>query len=136
MQWNRPTPHRDASIPQQRAASNDPAPSEQRSSSEPLHFLTENAEKNTQLYRASDQGGMELLAAFLPDGRVRIADSGAHRYAGMIENGRADLLDVANNEWSELFLTVNPSGQTQFELRGGPYDAHVFTMLRMTDAPK
>jgi hypothetical protein len=25
-----------------------------------------------------------------------------------------------------LFLHVNPNGETQLELRGGPYDAHVF----------
>jgi hypothetical protein len=92
-----------------------------------LQFLTENTDNTTQLYRASDESGLELLAAFLPDGRVRIADNGTHRFAGMLENGRADLLDIANNEWSELFLHVHPNGQTQFELRGGPYDAHVFT---------
>jgi hypothetical protein len=93
----------------------------------PLEFLTENTDNSTRLYRAGDDSGLELLTAFLPDGRVRIADSGAHRFAGMIENGRADLLDIANDEWSELFLHVNPNGQTQFELRGGPYDGHVLT---------
>jgi hypothetical protein len=98
------------------------------SSATPLQFLTENADDNSaQLYRASDESGLELFAAFLADGRVRIADERAHRFAGMIQNGRADLLDVANNEWSELFLHVSPEGQTQFELRGGPYDAHVLT---------
>jgi hypothetical protein len=92
-----------------------------------LQFLTENTDTTTRLYRASDETGLELLAAFLPDGRVRIADTSAHRFAGMIENGRADLLDIANNEWSELFLHQNPNGETQFELRGGPYDARVLT---------
>ena len=95
----------------------------------PLQFLTQNADgTTTKLYRASDDSGLELLAAILTDGRVRIADDRAHCFAGMIENGRADLLDVANNEWSELFLHVSPNGQTQFELRGGPYDAHVLTV--------
>lgn len=95
----------------------------------PLEFLTQNADdKTAQLFRAIDESGLELFAALLPDGRVRIADDRTHRFAGMIENGRADLLDVANNEWSELFLHVNPNGQTQFELRGGPYDAHVLTV--------
>jgi hypothetical protein len=122
----------DASTPQ-RAASESAAETRPQSArtqtATALQFLTENAgNSSARLCRATDDSGLELLAAFLPDGRVRIADDAAHRFAGMIQNGRADLLDVANNEWSELFLYENPNGETQFELRGGPYDAHVLTV--------
>lgn len=90
----------------------------------PEAFITENAGADTNYYRAHDETG-EILAAFYGDGRVRLA-GGAHRLAGAVENGRADLLDVANNAWCELFVRVTPDGRTQLDLRGGPYDARVF----------
>jgi hypothetical protein len=90
----------------------------------PETFITENAGADGKYYRAHDESG-EVLAAFSADGRVRLA-GGDHRLAGAVENGRADLLDVANNVWCELFVRVTPDGRTQLELRGGPYDARVF----------
>lgn len=90
----------------------------------PEAFITENAGAGTHYYRAHDESG-EVLAAFYADGRVRVAGEN-HRLAGGVENGRADLLDVANNAWCELFVRMTPDGRTQLELRGGPYDARVF----------
>lgn len=92
----------------------------------PLDFLKEAGDAQARYYRASDEQGVEVLAGFYADGRVRLADA-ERRYAGMVVNGHADLLDIANNAWSELFLSVTPSGRMQLELRGGPYDAHVLT---------
>lgn len=92
----------------------------------PQDFIKESAGEDTRYYRASDDRGALLYAGFYADGRVRLADD-AHRFAGMVRNGRADLLDIENNAWSELFLSVTPSGQMQLELRGGPYDARVLT---------
>ncbi len=92
----------------------------------PIDFIKESAGDDTRYYRASDERGAMLYAAFYADGRVRLADD-THRFAGMVRNGRAELLDIENNAWSELFLSVTPSGQMQLELRGGPYDARVLT---------
>ena len=92
----------------------------------PFDFLRESAGDDARYYTASDDRGIEVLAGFYADGRVRLAD-GDKRFAGMLENGHADLLDLANNAWSELFLSVTPAGRMQLELRGGPYDAHVLT---------
>ena len=92
----------------------------------PVEFIKESAGSDARYYRASDDSGTDLYAGFYADGRVRLADA-AHRFAGMVRNGRADLLDIENNAWSELFLSVTPSGQMQLELRGGPYDARVLT---------
>lgn len=91
----------------------------------PLEFITEGESAGAKYYRANDEHS-EILAGFYADGRVRLA-GGAHRFAGALENGRADLLDVANNLWSELFVRVTPDDRIQLELRGGPYDARVFT---------
>jgi hypothetical protein len=88
-------------------------------------FLTEPAGENARYYRAHDESG-EMLAGFYADGRVRLADA-QHRLAGIVQNGRADLLEIADNTWSELFVRVTPEGRLQLELRGGPYDARVFT---------
>lgn len=90
----------------------------------PEAFITQNGGAAAKYYRAHDDSG-EVLAAFYADGRVRLA-GGDHRLAGAVENGRADLLDVANNAWCELFVRVTPDGRTQLELLGGPYDARVF----------
>ena len=92
----------------------------------PLGFLEEPGDDDARFYRATD-GAVEVLAAFYGDGRVRIADSQNRRFAGMVSNAHADLLDIANNAWSELFLRTAPDGRIQLELRGGPYDAHVLT---------
>lgn len=102
------------------------APAAPVASPSPIDFIKESADSDAQYYRASDNSGIELFAGFYTDGRVRLANA-AHRFAGMVRNGRADLLDIENNAWSELFLSVTPSGQMQLELRGGPYDARVLT---------
>jgi hypothetical protein len=91
----------------------------------PQDFLTESAGENARYYRAIDESG-ELLAGFYSDGRVRLADD-AHRLAGMVQNGRADLLEIADNTWSELFVRMTPEGKLQLELRDGPYGGRVFT---------
>lgn len=93
---------------------------------EPLEFLTAAADEDTQYYRALDDQGGEVLAGFYADGRVRLADN-EHRFAGIVQSGHADLLDVANNTWSELFVRETPGGRLQLELRGGPYDKRVLT---------
>jgi hypothetical protein len=90
-----------------------------------LGFITEAGDSNARYYRASDALG-EVLAAFFDDGRMRLAD-GMHRFAGMVQNGHADLLELADNTWSEVFVRVTPDGSVQLELRGGPYDARVLT---------
>jgi hypothetical protein len=103
-------------------------PSEVEASSksiDPQSFLRDSAGDDARYYRAADESG-EILAGFYADGRVRLADH-AHRLAGIVQNGRADLLEIADNTWSELFVRVSPEGRLQLELRGGPYDARVFT---------
>jgi hypothetical protein len=92
---------------------------------DPQTFLTDSAGDGAHYYRAADESG-EVLAGFYADGRVRLADE-THRLAGIVQNGRADLLEIADNTWSELFVRVSPEGRLQLELRGGPYDARVFT---------
>ena len=89
-----------------------------------LSFITE-GDSNARCYRASDAFG-EVLAGFFDDGRVRLAD-GMHRFAGMVQNGHADLLELTDKTWSEVFVRVTPEGTVQLELRGGPYDARVLT---------
>ncbi len=93
---------------------------------EPMDFLVESAGEDARYYRALDDEGREVLAVFCSDGRVRLADR-ENRFAGIVQSGRADLLDVANNTWSELFVRVTPGGLLQLELHGGPYDARVLT---------
>ncbi len=92
---------------------------------DPVEFIREAADEEARYYRAADESG-EVLAVFYGDGRVRLADE-AHRFAGMVENGHADLLEIADNTWSELFVSVTPEGRLQLELRGGPFDTRVFT---------
>lgn len=93
---------------------------------EPMDFLLEAAGEGARFYRALDDVGAEVLAVFCSDGRVRLADR-ENRFAGIVQSGRADLLDVANNAWSELFVRETPGGLLQLELHGGPYDARVLT---------
>lgn len=90
-----------------------------------LEFITEGDGDGATYYHAADAVG-EIYAGFYADGRVRLA-GGAHRFAGVVQSGHAELLDVANNLWSELFVRVAPDGRVQLELRGGPYDARIFT---------
>lgn len=90
---------------------------------DPLAFIKETQVPGTRYYRASDDRG-EVYAAFYADGRVRIA-SGQRRYAGVVDAGRAELLDVENNGWSELFVRTTPDNRLQLELRGGMDDARI-----------
>ena len=98
---------------------------------DPRAFLTESAGEGAQYYRAVDAAG-HLLAAFYADGRVRLADQG-HGLAGILQNGRADLLQIADNTWSELFVRETPEGTMQLELRGGPFDTRVLTCEPIDD---
>jgi hypothetical protein len=100
-------------------------PSRERVVFQPMDFIVESADEGARYYRAGDSD-VELLAGFYSDGRMRLA-SAHHRFAGMLENGRADLLELDTSEWSEAFVHETPSGTLQVELRGGPYDAHVLT---------
>lgn len=95
-------------------------------STKPMDFITESADPQAQYYRASADD-VELIAGFYSDGRVRLADAQLRRFAGLLQGGHADLLDLDNNQWSELFVRTTPAGTMQLELRGGPYDARVLT---------
>lgn len=117
----------------------DAEPVEARSedTAEPMDFITESADEGARYYRALSED-VELIAGFYSDGRVRLADSQNRRFAGMLQGSHADLLEIDNNQWSEVFLRVTPTGRMQLELRGGPYDARVLTCesfdkLRMTE---
>lgn len=92
--------------------------------SEPMQFIAEPADEGARYYRARAEG-VELVAGFYSDGRVRLADSQNHRFAGLLQGGRADLLELDNSLWSEAFVRITPGGSMQLELRGGPYDARV-----------
>ena len=131
-----PPCHPDASIPQHRAVSKDPEHFDnaqyrlrrgerEQQPSQPIEFIKESGDEDATYYRACDETA-ELLAAFYSDGRVRLADA-QHRFAGMLQSGHADLLELDNNQWSELFVHTTPAGSIQLELRGGPYDARVLT---------
>lgn len=100
-------------------------PAREERVAKPMEFIRESADEGTRFYRALDETG-EVLAGFYADGRVRLAD-GRHRFAGMLQSGRADLLEIDNKQWSELFVRTTPTGRMQLELRGGPYDARVLT---------
>lgn len=93
---------------------------------EPVDFITESADEGARYYRAADDT-IELLAGFYSDGRVRLTDAQHRRFAGMLQGSHADLLELDNNEWSEVFLRTTPTGRMQLELRGGPYDSRVLT---------
>lgn len=93
---------------------------------EPMDFITESADEGARYYRTADDD-VEVLAGFYSDGRVRLADAQNRRFAGMLQAGHADMLELDSNQWSELFVRVTPAGRVQLELRGGPYDARVLT---------
>ena len=88
-------------------------------------FLRETADERARFFRAHDES-VELLAALLSDGRIRLAD-GTRRFAGMLANDQADVLEMGADAWSTVYLRVTPGGTTQIEIHGGPYDAHVLT---------
>lgn len=89
-----------------------------------LDFVSEGG-GSPRIYRAFDREG-EMLVAFFRDGRMRLADD-RYRFAGMVQNAHAHLLDVSSENWSEAFVRVAPSGTLQLELRDGPYDARILT---------
>lgn len=105
------------------ASREEPAPQERPP--QPMEFITESADEGARIYRAQDERG-EVLAGFYADGRVRLADA-QHRFAGMLQAGQADLLEIDDKQWSQLFVRTTPTGRMQLELRGGPYDARVLT---------
>ncbi|HZZ65138.1 MAG TPA: hypothetical protein VFE17_06555 [Candidatus Baltobacteraceae bacterium] len=95
-----------------------------QSEREPLTFLETDGEAADEYYRAVDVSG-ELIVAFYADGRVRL--TGPERgFAGILQDGQADLLDVTDNTWSELFVRATPEGGRQLELRGGVYGGRIF----------
>lgn len=89
-----------------------------------LTFVSEGAGEQTRRYRAAD-ADVQLFVGFYGDGRVRVADALGNRYAGALESGRAELLDLKTHERSELLVRVTPTGRMQLELRGGPHDGRV-----------
>ena len=92
--------------------------------SDPLYFLRESADSQTRFYRASDDNA-DVVVAFFSDGRIRVADSENHRFAGMLTNEKGELLEIGTNDWSRVFVRVAPDGAMQLELHGGPYDMRV-----------
>lgn len=114
----------DAAEPGHPEVSKYPQRSQAESIPSPITFIKESADSDARYFRASD-GNTQLVGGFYSDGRVRLADA-QHRFAGMLQSGHADLLELDNNQWSELFVHTTPAGITQLELRGGPYDARVF----------
>lgn len=100
----------------------------------PLAFIKETQAPGTRYYHASDDRG-EIFAAFYADGRVRIATA-QRRYAGVADGGRADLLDVENNDWCELFVRTTPEDRVQLELRGGIDDARILTCEILSTASR
>lgn len=103
-----------------------PAPAREPWELRPRDFLTDIHDEGANYYQASDDR-VQLVAGLYTDGRIRLADEAGRRFAGALIAGHADLLELRNNEWSEVFLRVTPTGRMQLELRGGPYDAHVLT---------
>ena len=93
---------------------------------DPLAFIREPADAGARYYRAS-AGSTEILAATYGDGRIRLADAQNRHFAGLLQGNRADVLQLDDNTWSEVFVRVTPTGRMQLEMRGGPYDARVFT---------
>lgn len=92
---------------------------------EAVEFIKETGAEGTRYYRAGDDVG-EVYAAFFEDGRVRVA-AGERRYAGVLEGGRADLLDVETHAWNELFVRTTPENHVQLELRGTPEGVRILT---------
>ena len=96
---------------------------------QPVTFLEADGDAADEYYRAVDASG-ELIASFYGDGRVRL--TGADRgFAGILQDGQADLLDVTDNTWCELFVRATPQGGRQLELRGGVYDGRIFACERI-----
>ena len=88
-------------------------------------FLKAIADVNTRYYRAYDGEG-EMEVAFYDDGRMRMADE-QHRFAGMVQNGHAHMLQIGTDDWTEVFVRTTPDGVLQLELRDGPHDGRVLT---------
>lgn len=113
-------------VPDESPAAHVDSPAAEKDTPDPLQFISDAGDRGARYYRAADDG-MEIIAGFYSDGRVRLSDAQNRRFAGMLDGPHADLLDLENNQWSEVFLRETPGGQIQLELRGGPYDAHVLT---------
>lgn len=76
-------------------------------------------------YRAADEAG-EVVVAFFDDGRIRLTGA-EHSFAGILQDGQADLLDLDDNTWSEVFVRSTPQGQLQLEVRGGAFHGRILT---------
>lgn len=107
-------------------AAEEPRPAPESPVQTPVEFITETGDAGARYYRAASED-VELIAGFYSDGRLRLADSQNHRFAGLLQGSHADLLEMDNNQWSEVFVRPAPDGTMQLELRGGPYDARVLT---------
>jgi hypothetical protein len=123
-----------AEVPRPPAAAPAPEPElppqETEAAGSPMQFITEAADPDARYYRAvCDE--VELLAGFYSDGRVRLADA-RHRFAGMLQEQHADLLEIGADTWSEVFVRETPAGDIQLELRGGPFDTRVLTCEPLT----
>ena len=115
-----------ATMPEDEAVAESPSISQDDTEAkpDPQAFIRDASDANARYYRAHDEQ-MELLVAFLSDGRLRMADTDGRRFAGMLETDKADLLEIGSHEWSRVFVSATPEGSTQLELHGGPYDTHV-----------
>lgn len=89
-------------------------------------FIAESAGDEASVYRLSD-GAQTLLAAVYGDGRIRLADPSTHRFAGMLVNGHADVLELGANRWCEAYVSISPDDRVQIEMRGGPFDGRLFS---------
>lgn len=87
---------------------------------DPLSFIDEPGDPGARYYRLTSED-FDGFAAVYSDGRVRIADTNHRRFAGALENGRADVLQLGTETWSEVAVQTTPAGETQFELRGDAF---------------
>lgn len=99
---------------------------------EPVNFIAEPGDAGARYYRAVSEGA-DLVGGFYSDGRIRLADSQKRRFAGLLQGNHADLLELGDNRWSEVFVRLAPDGTMQLEMRGGPYDARVLTCQPLDD---
>jgi hypothetical protein len=129
-------PRRETAAPSLRPVAPDPAASHQDTPQapmqDPLAFIREESDPSAQYFRARDDA-VEIFVAFLSDGRVRLADGGDYRFAGVLQGEKSDLLEIGSGQWSRLFVHAAPDGKRQLEIYGGPYDARVLICEAFTE---
>ncbi len=116
-------------VPEPIVVPKEPVPAEPPPAPQPdeaVDFLQAFADPDASVATARDEHG-EVSVAFLSDGRVRLTDAENRRFAGMLQDDKADLLEIGTGTWSTVYLRRSPDGTTQLELHGGPYDARVLT---------